>query len=229
MKSRYWPFPPRATERVVETFEDGGKKRSEFLLRGARVGVMLWNEDGGPAWGWAERADKKHGLSVEWYDNGTVAFVERYVNGLPHGVARHFDGEGRLLLTTRYVRGTGVDLWCNLDNRTLAEETRLAGGTLHGLKRNWNPDGRTVYREEAYCEGLEHGVFREWNSRGRLARGFPRCFVRGARVDKRTYARLATRDRTLPRYRERDDDPRRTLPREYVGQPVHREHAKAPR
>jgi hypothetical protein len=212
-------IPRAARERVTARHPSGAKARSSFFVARKLVGVMLWEDDGTPAWGWGIRDGKKHGPSVEWWENGVVAFCEPYVDGLVHGVARHWDDEGKLLLRTRYVRGTGVDLWCDLHSRTLAEETRLRRGVLHGVRRLWNQGA--VWLEEHYLEGAPHGVFREWNLEGRLRRGFPRYFVHGQRVDRRAYLRAAKRDATLPAWRRADDRPRRPLPPEYVGQPVH--------
>jgi hypothetical protein len=223
-RRRYTPIPRGARERVVERDARGVKLRSEYMRRGEVVAVMLWETNGEPCWGWGLKGGKKHGLSVEW-DDACVVFVEPYENGVAHGVAKHFDTDGKLLLETRYVRGTGVDLWCDLFNRTLAEETWLEGGSVTDVRR-WNPDQRTVWLEERYRDGQEHGIFRQWNDRGRLRRGFPRYFVQGKRVDKRTYARRAEKDPTLPRCEPRDDDPRRRLPAAYVGQPLHRERRR---
>jgi hypothetical protein len=171
-----------------------------------------------PVWGLS--GGEKHGPAVEWWANGRIAFVEHWKRGVLHGAARHYDHAGELLLVTRFVRGTGVDLWCDLENRTLSEETRLVGGRLR-LRRWWNSDERTVHREELYG-GKDHdgGIERAWNERGRLLRGFPKYVVRGERVDERRYAASAGEDETLPRCRSDDDDPRRGLPVEYVGQPV---------
>lgn len=215
-------IPRGAKEIVVARYPSGAKQRTEHRHRGDLVVEVSWEENGNPYCAWRHRAGKRHGPQVEWWENGQVSFIEPWVDGVAHGVARHYDEEGKLLLETRYVRGTGVDLWCDLQSRTLSEETRIEGGNLRE-RRWWNPDERTVHAEEHYAGGQEHGIFRQWNDRGRLRRGFPRYLVRGERVDKRTYVRMAREDASLPPYRAKDDEPRRKLPVEYVGQPVHRE------
>ena len=216
------PLPRGAREHVLARYPSGAKQRSEYRRGDEVVAEMLWEEDGSPSWGWRLRGGKRHGDEVEWWPNGQVSFTQPWVDGVLHGMARHYDDEGRLLLETRFVEGTGVDLWCDLYNRTLSEETWFEAGRLRE-RRWWNPDGRTVHMEEQYTDGAEHGIFRQWNEHGRLRRGFPKYFVRGERVDRRTYERRARRDPTLPRRRAEDDDPRRKLPAEYIGQPVHRE------
>jgi hypothetical protein len=215
-------MPPDATEHVIARFDSGAKKRSEFQQHGAVVGVALWEDDGAPCWAWCLRDDQKHGPEVEWWTRGGVAFVEHWVSGVLHGPARHFDEEGRLLLETELVHGTGVDLWCDSQSWTLSEETWLRDSRLHE-RRWWNTDQRTVYREELHAARDEHaGIEREWNDRGRLRRGFPQFFVGGERVDKRAYLRAAERDPALPRHLPEHDDPRRQLPSEFVRQPAHR-------
>ncbi len=216
-------IPRSARERVVARDATGKKTRSKFYVDGELVGEMLWEKNGRATWGWGIRAGKKHGLSVEWYENGQPSFAEPYLRGLVHGVVRHWDEQGKLLLETRHVHGAGVDLWCDLHTRTLAEETRTRHGKLHGVLRRWNPDARSIYLEEQYFEGVEHGIFRQWNDSGRLCRGFPRYFIRGERTDRRAYVRAASIDSTLESASRADDDPRRPLPPEFVGQPVARE------
>jgi hypothetical protein len=223
-----WPFPRDAKEHVLLRHASGAKSRAEFRRRGEVVAVALWEPDGTPCQVWGLSGGKKHGPAVEWWANGRIAFVEHWKRGVLHGALRHYDDAGQLLLVTRFVRGTGVDLWCDLQNRTLSEETWLVGGRLRE-RRWWNPDERTVHREELYGGGgHDGGIERAWSERGRLLRGFPTYVVHGERVTKRRYAESAEEDPTLPRYRSNDDDPRRRLRVEYVGQPVHLEAKRRP-
>jgi hypothetical protein len=218
-------IPALARERVVERHPNDAKSRSRYYLDGAHVGEMLWEPDGRPSWGWGLKNGKRHGMSVEWWGNGVVSFAEPYVDGLVHGVVRHWDESGALLVSTRYVRGTGVDLWCDPRNRTLAEETRLRAGAMHGTSRRWL-DARSIHEESQFREGREHGIFREWNDSGRLRRGFPRYFIAGKRVDRRRYLSAAARDATLPPWRAAEDRPARPLPPEVAGQPIGLELAR---
>jgi hypothetical protein len=224
-----WPFPRDAREHVVVRHPSGAKRRGEFRRRGEIVAVAIWEPDGTPCQVWGLSGGKKHGPAVEWWANGRVAFVEHWKRGVLHGAARHYDDAGELLLVTRFVRGTGVDLWCDLVNRTLAEETRLVGGRL-SERRWWNSDERTVYREELHGGAEPHDgwIEREWDERGSLRRGFPKYVVCGEGVDERRYAERAREDPTLPRYSAKDDTHHRRLPVEYVGQPVHLEAKRRP-
>jgi hypothetical protein len=222
------PIPRSARERVVARYPSGKKSQSKYYSDGKLLAEVLWEEDGKPYTGWQIRDRKRHGLCLEWWPNGELAFSERYVDGTLHGPARHWDDRGKLLLETRYLRGTGVDLWCELHtNRTLAEETRIQHGRLHGVRRQWS-NWRSVWLEEHYFEGQEHGIFRQWNNKGRLARGFPQYFVRGRRVDRRAYLRAAKTDKTLPAWRSAENRPYRSLPAEILQQPVYLERS-APR
>jgi len=180
--------------------------------------MMLWNDEESPSWGWGIRRGKKHGLSLEWDDDsGNLEFAERYVDGLAHGVARQWNAEGLLLLEYEMAHGTGVELFCNRGDGTLAEETHLKDGVMHGARRWWSYRRRpTVFGEEHYWEGILHGISRWWGSSGGLARGYPKYFVEGDRVDKRTYTKCAKRDPRLGAYRPRDDRPWRALPVEFT-------------
>jgi hypothetical protein len=178
---------------------------------------MLWNGDGSPSWGWGIRCGQKHGLSLEWDDRGNVEFAERYVDGLAHGVARQWNSDGLLLLEYEIAHGTGTELFCDRQDGTLAEEIHLKDGVPHGARRWWSYRRRpAVFGEEYNRDGIPHGISRWWTSSGDLARGYPKYFVQGDRLDKRTYVRRASRDASLVPYRERDDQPQRSLPAEFT-------------
>lgn len=118
------------------------------------------------------------------------------------------------MLASRFVRGTGVDLFYDDEGR-LAEERPLVGGQRSGIERWWNPDQTTAYEETAFFSGLPHGVARQWRD-GRLRPGFPHFLVHGQRVTKRSYLRAARVDPTLAPYRRDDDQPARRLPDAYL-------------
>lgn len=183
-------------ERVVERYASGAPSRVELLSGRARVGVVLLEEDGRPSWAWSMRRGKKHGLELEWHENGRLAFEEPYVNGRAHGTARQWDDRGRLLVTYTIERGSGLELWCDPSTGALSEETHLIDGRLHGPRRWWNGDDRTVYAEEHFLAGVPHGIERRWDGAGRVRRRF---FVNGERVPAREYARRVAEDPTLDR------------------------------
>ncbi len=202
-----------ARERIVKRDPEGRKERSEFVRRGKVVAVMLWDH-GVHEWGWGLSGERREGLSVEWEDEG-LRYLERFVDGLTHGMTYCFDGAGRLLARAPFVRGTGVDLWCTPDG-DLAEEAPLRAGLLHGPRRWWHR--MRVWWEEPNWDGFQHGIERQWNDRGGFCRGYPRYWIHGKRVGRRAYLRAAQTDRTLPPYRARDDRPRRPMPRGYLYQ-----------
>ncbi len=223
------PMPRTAREHVTVRYETGEKRTSEYRVGRDVVAIMHWETDGRPIGGWSLRAGKQHGRAIEWHDNGEVAYVEPYVAGSRHGIAQHFDAAGKLLLESRYVRGTGVDLWCDLTHRTLAEEHRLEAG--HRVEyRDWNADERTVHREELsdLVDGRWCSIVRAWNAAGKLRRGFPEYLIDWERVAKRVYVRQVPAT-SRAAFRASDDRNTRALPAEYIGQPVHREHARGRR
>ncbi|MDQ3031294.1 MAG: hypothetical protein M3Y87_02680 [Myxococcota bacterium] len=64
--ARLLGIAPGARERVIERFESGQASRSELVVGRAKVGVLLWSEEGRPSWAWSIRRGKKHGLELEW-------------------------------------------------------------------------------------------------------------------------------------------------------------------
>jgi hypothetical protein len=128
-------------------------------------------------------------------------------------LARQY-ADGKLIGSYRMKHGTGVDLWY-WSKGCLAEERYYQDGKRHGFERWWG-DNKTVWQESHFHMDLEHGIFREWNSEGKLRRGFPQYFIQGRKVTRRKYLSAATSDATLPRFAEKDNSPRRSLPSKFM-------------
>jgi len=178
-----------------------------------RVVLLAWLDDAGfPIRAMAcDRDGLPHGLEREWHANGRVRYEARYVHGLQHGLQRQWDEHGRILVRTRFVRGTGLDLYCgDVRPARISESRELVAGERHGFERWWT-DGR-LWMEHHFQRGREHGIARSWSIEGRLKRGYPRYFVQGERVDRRTYLRRCADDTTLPVPQAADDRPFRPRP-----------------
>ncbi|MFO0685347.1 MAG: hypothetical protein U0234_25025 [Sandaracinus sp.] len=200
-------LPPRA-RRV----DDAGA--STFYVRGRpRLRVHWHAEEGAPCWALElDREGRMHGREREWRADGRLFYEARWDDGVQHGLQRMWRADGVLVVRTRFVRGTGLDAWLPQEGalRAAGETRPFVDGQRHGPERHWE-SARRVWREEWFSRGVEHGITREWN-RTRLARGFPRFFVRGERVDRRAYARACEHDPTLPRWTAREDRPTRARP-----------------
>ncbi len=216
---RRWPGRPKpripagATERVTQLDQRGNKAASEFWFRGKLAGRAHWNPDGSPCLAYGLQDGVVVGHQLE-YEDGAVVYVEPFVDGVLHGLAKQYRPHGRLLLVSPFKRGTGTDFWCDERGR-LAEEHPLVRGRPSGTERWWNPDQKSIYSETEWLEGEWHGAKREWHDE-RLVRGFPKFYVRGRRVAKRAYVMLAGHDASLPPYRREADSPARTLPRTFL-------------
>lgn len=156
-----------------------------------------------------DEVGRLHGVERQQHESGRRRYRARWVHGRQHGLQQQWDEAGELLGETRFVDGTGVDLWFACGG--LAEQREYVGGKRHGVERWWSGP-REVWRECRWRAGREHGIEREWNDHGRLRRGFPRYWVDGERVTRRRYARARASDPTLPAIDPRDDRPRRTPP-----------------
>lgn len=216
---RRWPGRPKpripagATERVTQLDEHGRKTASEFWFRGKLAGRAFWNADGTPCLAYGLRDGVVVGHQLE-YEDGAIVYVEPFVEGVIHGLAKQFRPDGELLLVSRFRRGTGTDFWCDAQG-CLAEEHPLVRGRPSGTERWWNLDQTSISSETEWLDGEWHGAKREWDDE-RLLPGFPKFFVRGERVAKRTYLKLAGKDSSLPPYRPEADSPARSLPRSFL-------------
>jgi antitoxin component YwqK of YwqJK toxin-antitoxin module len=210
-------IPSTAIERITERYPSGKKERAEFWLDRKHVGTRLYFESGNPEHEYSLKSGKKHGIEYWWFPNGKLDSAEPFVDGVPHGVAKQWDHEGRRLGTYKMTRGTGIDLWRQRSKDGsvwLSEIMYCKNGRRHGFEWRVNEDQKTVYIERHWHNGHLHGIEREWNRNGRLCRGYPKFFVAGVQVTKRQYQRLCVDDPTLPSFNPNYNDPTRRFPTE---------------
>jgi antitoxin component YwqK of YwqJK toxin-antitoxin module len=212
-------IPTDAVEQIESHHANGMKKAASYFVAREKVGYREWDEDGQLEFESAMRNGVRHGHEYRFQGNGRMLSKETYRNGQEHGVGKQWAEDGTLLVTWKLVNGTGLDLWCDTQTGTLAEEPYWPRKGELGYTRLWNGDERTV-SQEYFCvlgKGY-HGVWREWNAKGKLRRGFPRYYVNDVRVTRRQYLKACKADPTLVPYRAEEDRPGRALPGEYLAQ-----------
>jgi hypothetical protein len=217
---RYRSSIPRdARERVTERYPNGAKREAEYRSKRKLVGVRLFFESGEPEIEYSVLNGKRHGMEYIWQGPHLLLSAQRFVHGLSHGIFKQCGHDGRLIGTYRMVRGTGIDLWRQQrdDGHVyLAEILYWKNGHRQGFEWWINEDQRSVYIERHWDECELHGIEREWNYVGRLSRGYPKYHIRGEQVTKRKYLSATTSDPTLPRFKQQDNEPKRTFPSEIV-------------
>lgn len=154
--------------------------------------------------------DRNHG-KVQEFDafvrGPRVEYESTWVHGQLHGIARQYDDQGRTLSRSRFVHGTGIDVWC--DNEGVQEYREFVASVPHGLER-WGHPARP-HEESHFIRGLRCGVTRSWRD-GALEPGFPHYFLDGDQVPRATYVRARrSRPELHPDVRA-EDAPERDLP-----------------
>ncbi|HEY1219217.1 MAG TPA: hypothetical protein VGF03_09790 [Bryobacteraceae bacterium] len=221
MKHYRSSIPKEAQERVTATFVASPRKyRAECVLSGKVVGIRHFHETG-------ELEDECpladgliHGTEYRSDSPGHLTSAEPYYKGLPHGTARQWSHDGKLIGTYIMKHGTGLDLWWQegLDNGQpyLSEARYYKDGKRHGFEWWLNEDQKSVWEESHFQADRSHGIERSWNCHGRLCRGCPKYWVNDVRVTKRQYLRACAKDPTLPPFREADNRPQRKFPKEVM-------------
>lgn len=186
------------------------RETSGELRLGDRVLARLcWHDDG--AVGIEQPLDARgrcHGLHRELHENGQSSWQVPWRAGKQHGLAKQFDRNGRLLMTSRFVRGAGVDIYCD-DEGAVQELREFEDDVRHGVER-WG-DPTRPYIEEHLFRGKNHGIVRHWRG-AKLEAGYPRYFVEGMEVTRSIYRAACREHPELPPDRRGDDHPARELP-----------------
>jgi hypothetical protein len=182
----------------------------DYLVRG-RVRLRVYEaDDGHPDWAMSfDGTGRSHGRERHWFPDGRLMYDAGWTHGVQHGLQRQWDHRGNLIVRTRFVRGTGVDIWCDPGTGRLTETREMRDGHRHGYERWWST-ARTLWSERHFDRGREHGVFRSWRG-ARLSRG-TRFFVAGEQVSRRAYAQACRTDAALPPLDARLDQPTRRAP-----------------
>jgi hypothetical protein len=147
-----------------------------------------------------DRNGLRCGLEVERGKGGGVRWQVPWVRGRMHGIARQFDESGRQILRTRFVRGSGVDLYSN--GYGINELRMYRNNHRHGIERWGHP--RLPYEESHFLQGRASGVFRRWKG-AKLEKGYPKYFVDDKEVTSAVYRKACRTRPELPRDSRKDD------------------------
>ena len=161
------------------------------------------------------RNGQKHGREYTWSESGGLESVEPFVNGKLHGLAKQYGRRGNVIGTYRFMHGTGYDIWRwerEDGSIYISEASHIQDGSLDGYEWWLKEDQRSIWHECHWQSGKLHGIERMWNERGKLKRGFPKYWIRDQAVRKHVYMKAAEKDKTLPGYRDKDNQPQRKFP-----------------
>ena len=221
MKHYKSDIPQGVTEVEISDYQQEGNwihfRVVECRLNGEVVGQRSYDSDGKLMREMPLKNGKRHGREYIWDETGSLESMEPFVDGKMHGLAKQFNRNGKVIGTYRFVHGTGFDIWRyerEDGSIGISEIFTVQDGSLHGYEWWLRDNQHSVWHERHWQQGKFHGIERMWNKEGKLKRGYPKYWIRGQSVDKRAYSRAATKDKTLPVYREKDDRPQRKFPEE---------------
>lgn len=227
MKKHKSDIPEGVTEVVISRYRQERNwihfRVTECRLNGEVVGQRSYDSDGHLMRETPLKNGKRHGREYIWDETEALESVEPYVDGKLHGLAKQYNRNGNVIGTYRFVRGTGFDIWRyerEDGSVAISEIFSVQDGSLDGYEWWLKDDQHSVWHERHWQQGQLHGIERMWNAQGCLKRGYPKYWVAGQAVDKRSYLKAAARDQTLPTYQEKDNRPQRIFPEQIEGLPA---------
>ena len=219
MKRPKSDIPPNVTEVEITEYRDHGHliyfQVKECILNGQVVGLRSYDSDGSIRKETPLKNGRKHGREYIWDETDSLESVEPYADGKLHGLAKQYNRSGKVIGTYRFVHGNGYDIWrYEREDGSIAisEIFTIQDGALNGYE--WWPrdDQHSLWHERHWKQGLPHGIERRWNQKGSLKRGYPKYWINGQAVNKRAYLKACQADKSLPKFREKDNLPRRKFP-----------------
>ncbi|NLX21686.1 MAG: hypothetical protein GXY55_08440 [Phycisphaerae bacterium] len=224
MKShRESSLPAEVLERTVRPYREENDcvclRQAECMVDGLVVGIRSYDDqDRLIAEDPLDQEGHFHGQKLWWYDNGQLLSAEPFWKNLPHGTAKQWEPDGRLIGTYTMTHGTGFDIWRQVreDGTVYVSEVYFLREGNHDGYAWWFYENQRLSHECRWHQNLRHGIEREWNEQGRLRRGWPRYWIRDQRVTKRAYLRAVERDSeyTLPPFDPREQSQDRSFPPE---------------
>lgn len=219
MKQRESDIPQDAVEWLVREYSQQGQltyfRLMDCMFHDQLVGQRAYDNHGKLIIETPLKDGKKHGREYRWNEEGALESVEPYFEGKLHGLSRQYGRKGNVIGTYRCVHGTGFDVWRQEkeDGTVFVSEIHsLNDGFPHGYEWWLGVDQHTVWQERHWREGQLHGIERFWNNKSRLHRGYPKFWIQGQAVSKRTYLKAIEQDKTLPPFRAEDNRPERQFP-----------------
>ncbi len=107
----------------------------------------------------------KHGVWMEFHDNGEIKRTEEWRNGILNGFVKEFDNKGNLKNITKYVHGE--------------IEKEVAELKQHEIRRDYYSDG-SIRIIGSYYNDLPDGIRREYDEHGNIIKGY--IFAEGIMV-----------------------------------------------
>jgi len=113
---------------------------------------------------------KRHGIGIEFYDNGELKFEGKYLNGKRHGIGKEYDDNGEIVFEGEYLNGKRWNgkVYSN-DDDYLEFELKNGCGKIKEYKNNFKIKyerdiKRKLVFEGEYVNGK--GIGKEfWNNR----------------------------------------------------------------
>ena len=112
----------------------------------------------------------KTGLVKEYFRDGQLCSVGRYLDGKKTGVWKYYLRNGNLKATGKYSKGELTGLWkWYRENGNPLQEGKFKNGKQEGLWKRYHPNGE-LYDVGKYLDGKKTGLWKYYDAKGKLSR-----------------------------------------------------------
>ncbi len=112
--------------------------------------------------------NKKTGMWVQYSENGDIAVINHYVDGLLEGVALRMTYRNQVDLKSTYRKGQLNGPWASYKFGKLVEERTYKDGQLEGTVKTYDDRTFKLKQEVQYKNGVQDGYFRYYDEEGNL-------------------------------------------------------------
>ncbi len=112
--------------------------------------------------------NQRSGEWIEYNEDGELAKIDNYVDGLLEGLSLKLSSRGQIELKARYQRGILEGPWTLSKFGKVIEERNYKSGKLDGIVKTYDNGTWKLKQEIEYKDGVQDGFYRYYDEEGNI-------------------------------------------------------------